>query len=567
MVGVPSVAAVAFVASVPPQEPSFAGNLPEIHGDNRWELIVNNEITLNELAEFLRTTDVGIHLDLVDGVDHGVVPFGAANVEVFGDGSVTLRSTDRVINGVPGSLPTVVGTYALHELQDAINAEDLEFSIDKDALTVTVKYSHIDEAMEILDLFPESGKIHAVFIAGTEADVLLEDPGFTRPFRGDSNTGEQTILVQTLKGNEIETLFDNFDAAVSAIPDIPEGDTSWSDANTMIVDLGRRIVEARDDMHWLAVQLRITLTHAAGVFSNRNINWWIRARDFRLLTENVFVADEIPDGFNRAIQATGRADIDTESSHTRMIALTRFTVGENDGLKLGFAGHPSNARPISDIRVRAELHPDISELRLSARAESGAGVGPISMVAFWGEGQTEEVGGAIVRELTSLSRYRWEFDQGEPNDIIFGTDPGVRAVNASFAANADLLGAEVLGDRRVLQFPSGRYLIDAFQVTRANVDDDLRAAAYRVMTGDDDHLVEEASGYNSNTSADPLGVVGGTGNLGQTIRFPVFTFAVPDGETGQLTFITGGLEIEPDRTLASGIEKDSAFRVFVTKVA
>ena len=275
------------------------------------------------------------------------------------------------LNGVPGSLPTVVGTYALHELQDAINSEDLEFSIDKENKLVSVKYAYVDEAMEILDLFPAGGKIRAVLIAGTETDALLEDPGFTRPFRGDSNAGDQTTLIQTIEGNEIETLFNNFMDAASVIPDIPEGDTSWADADTMIVDLGRRIVEA-DDMHWLAVQLRFTLSHSATISSNRNINWWVRARDFRLLVENEFVGDQVPDGFNRAVQATGRDDIATESSHTRMIALTRFTVGENDGLKMGFAGHPSNARPISDIRVRAELHPDISELRFSTKATSGA---------------------------------------------------------------------------------------------------------------------------------------------------------------------------------------------------
>ena len=534
---------------------------------------------------------------------------------------------------------------------------------------------------------------------------------------------------------------------MSEIPDIPEGDTSWADDRTIIVDLGRVFTEDID-VHWLSVQASFVVNHTAAIVSERRVNWWIRAKDFRLLELNTYLQDQIPDGFNHAIQQAGGDNQNTEARHTRMISLTRFTVGENDGLKIGFAGHPSDIKLISDIRIRAELHPDISELRLSAKETSGAaggtylnprsgiqkyeakdenrvvnedgslvrvvkghpdahgkvvekedlndtrfrgffsrvadvvapqddefvyalapnlagggfekysvsspvgfrpgydpfavgepwhrapvadtvdyvgaltyrghtlneasmkvaagaageafvllqdqkvvfvdeytppddgrthfvgeplvagvgGGGPESMVAFWGSGQTEEVGGAILRELTSLSRYRWEFGQAAPNDIIFGTDPGVVAVTAANASDADLLGTEVLGDLRVLQFPPGRYLIDAFQITRANVDANLRAAAYQVMTGDDDHLVEDASGYNTNASADPLGVVGGTGNLGQTIHFPVFTFAVPNGETGQLTFITGGLNILIN-SAENILQKDSAFRVFVTKVA
>ena len=196
--------------------------------------------------------------------------------------------------------------------------------------------------------------------------------------------------------------------------------------------------------------------------------------------------------------------------------------------------------------------------------------GPVSMVAFWGEGQNEEVGGAILREITSGSNYRWEFDQGEPNDLIFGPDPGVRAVNASFAANADLLGIgvnkEVLADRRVLQFPPGRYLVDAFMSTRQSTDSSLIGAAYEILPGVDDHLVQVGSGYSSSGTNDALNLANGTGNIGQVIDIPVFTFTVPDGETGQLTFITTGLQ-----TGAAGEtnahQRDSAFRVFVTKVA
>ena len=94
-----------------------------------------------------------------------------------------------------------------------------------------------------------------------------------------------------------------------------------------------------------------------------------------------------------------------------------------------------------------------------------------------------------------------------------------------------------------------------------SADSDFRGVAYRVMSGNDDHLVQYGSG-RSNATADPLGRAGGVGNQGQAIAFPVFTLTVADGETGQLTFISAGFI-----TGAPNTEVDSAFRVFVTKVA
>ena len=182
-----------------------------------------------------------------------------------------------------------------------------------------------------------------------------------------------------------------------------------------------------------------------------------------------------------------------------------------------------------------------------------------AMVAFWGAGQVEELGGAIDRVLTGTgTNYRWEFDQEEPNEIIYGPDPGVRTVTAADAGDADLLAGEALADHEVLEFPPGKYLVDAFQGTRGSADADLRGTAYRVMSGNDDHLVQYGSG-RSNASNDPLGRRGGAGHLGQVIAFPVFTFTVADGETGQLTFITAGFN-------TGTVEVDSTFRVFVTKI-
>ena len=184
-----------------------------------------------------------------------------------------------------------------------------------------------------------------------------------------------------------------------------------------------------------------------------------------------------------------------------------------------------------------------------------------AMVAFWGSGQVEELGAAIRRQLSGGDNYRWEFDQAEPNELIFGPDPGVRAVTAANAGDADLLTGETLADYEVLQFPPGRYLVDAFQSTRETADSDFRGVVYRVMSGDDDHLVQYGSG-RSNATADPLGHAGGTGSQGMAIAFPVFTLTVADGETGQLTFISSGFSV-----VANDTGRDSAFRVFVTKVA
>ena len=185
-----------------------------------------------------------------------------------------------------------------------------------------------------------------------------------------------------------------------------------------------------------------------------------------------------------------------------------------------------------------------------------------AMVAFWGAGQVEELGGALDRVLSGTGdSYRWEFDQEEPNEIIFGPDPGIRAVTAADAGDSDLLAGEVLADYEVLEFPPGKYLVDAYQNTRVSSDADLRGVAYRVMSGNDDHLVQYGSG-RSNASADPLGRAGGTGSQGQSIDLPVFTLTVAAGETGQLTFISAGFPVGAQDT-----RRDSAFRVFVTKVA
>ena len=179
---VDAVAGVDAIPSVPPEDPTFSGNLPETNDVARWELLVNDELTLDELAEFLETAEVGIHTDFVDGDDHGVVEFGAANVAVVGDGSVTLRSSGHSLNGVPGSLPAAVGDTALHELDDAVNATPPEVAIDDDTKIVEVSYDASDDASDIRDLF--KGKVVAVLVGDTEDDARLEAPSFSRPFRG-----------------------------------------------------------------------------------------------------------------------------------------------------------------------------------------------------------------------------------------------------------------------------------------------------------------------------------------------------------------------------------------------
>ena len=194
---VEAVVGVPAVPSVPPEDPSFSGNLPETNDVNRWELTVNNEITLDQLAEFLLTAMVGVHTDFVDGVDHGVVPFGAVNVGVFGDGSVMLRSADHAVNGQLGSLAPVVGNFAGHALEDAINADPPEVTEDIDSKTITVSYSVTDDAADILALF--KGVTSAALIQGTEDGAVLEAPSFCRPFRGSGGGDGIGSPAQTTK--------------------------------------------------------------------------------------------------------------------------------------------------------------------------------------------------------------------------------------------------------------------------------------------------------------------------------------------------------------------------------
>ena len=188
--GVAGVDAVPAVVGVEPQALSFLDNL-SFQGDaivnDRWELTVNNEATLDEIAEFLRTAVVGVHSSLVDFSAQGTVAFGTANVEVIGDGSLTLRSSSHSINGQNGSLPSVVGAFALHELQDAVNPVPAEVTLDDANKIITVSYDVSDTAVDVRDLF--EGIAEAVLIADTEDDAELEAPPFERAFRGVGGAG------------------------------------------------------------------------------------------------------------------------------------------------------------------------------------------------------------------------------------------------------------------------------------------------------------------------------------------------------------------------------------------
>ena len=203
---------------------------------------------------------------------------------------------------------------------------------------------------------------------------------------GGGGGGAGGEVSASLSGAGRNVLFDNFDDTTSAIPNKTTGDTAWTAGKSVTIDLGRALGPA-DNGHWLGVQLKFTVIHSDTLSTFRNVEWWVRARDFRLLVVNALTGgDNIPDQFVSALQQSGQTNRSTESAHSRMMALSRGrNAAGNDTLRLGFAGHPANIRPIQNIRCRAALYPDASQITVRVSNASANALAPLSGVQEFDE--------------------------------------------------------------------------------------------------------------------------------------------------------------------------------------
>ena len=167
--------------------------------------------------------------------------------------------------------------------------------------------------------------------------------------------------------------------------------------------------------------------------------------------------------------------------------------------------------------------------------------GDHAVMIFHGEGQSGiTIGDSVVHAQTgSLPNYRYKFNQELPDQVLVGVNPGIRAVLASEASNANLLAGETLDDYRVIEFPVGKYRIDFHAAHESFGDGDLRCFMYQIMSGTDDLHISSAVGYATRVN-DPLGSVVDTDETYQSVQFE--TLLVFD-KTSQITFITAGFNV------------------------
>ena len=134
-------------------------------------------------------------------------------------------------------------------------------------------------------------------------------------------------------------------------------------------------------------------------------------------------------------------------------------------------------------------------------------VGPVAMVAFWGDTHTSANDRQKQSGITSFQysgnlgdeyAFRVGFNGPEPDEIIYGEDFGVRTVVAADAPNADLMvgtpsggveTTETLDDYRVFNFPAGKYLVSLYKEIGADNQDDVGLKAYDIQDGRDDLLI------------------------------------------------------------------------------
>ena len=117
---------------------------------------------------------------------------------------------------------------------------------------------------------------------------------------------------------------------------------------------------------------------------------------------------------------------------------------------------------------------------------------------------------------------RYRFAQAEPNEILVGPDPGIRALAAADAGDTDLIplsgaGTETLPDYAVIRIPQGPLVNMRFYARhKALSDSTLAMYIYQVQVGDDvirqPRTVPVMRGVR-----DPLGIISESDALGTTV--------------------------------------------------
>ena len=152
----------------------------------------------------------------------------------------------------------------------------------------------------------------------------------------------------------------------------------------------------------------------------------------------------------------------------------------------------------------------------AADAEQTVQLSLANIVQWWGPAQTEALPAgetdrsALVVVTPDGNALRYRSGQAVPSKVVVGTDPGIRALTAADAADADLLpldagGNEVLPDFAVFSIPVG-LVVRARVVGQHDASSDISLAVfiYQVMSGDDDVLRSRGVGY-TNATAEPFG--------------------------------------------------------------
>ena len=189
-------------------------------------------------------------------------------------------------------------------------------------------------------------------------------------------------------------------------------------------------------------------------------------------------------------------------------------------------------------------------------------IGPVAMVAFWGDTHTSardrtKQSGVTRFQYGDEYAIRVGFNGPEPDEIIYGDDFGVRAVDAADAPDVDLMvgtptsgveTTEVLDDHRVINFPAGKYLVSLYKEVRSSVGRDEVLLAYEVQSGTDDLLVGGRLAYTVDSDRPPGFAV--QNRPGTPIYLEVIVITEVDQ---QLTFLWAGGSITAFNNLATAL--------------
>ena len=176
--------------------------------------------------------------------------------------------------------------------------------------------------------------------------------------------------------------------------------------------------------------------------------------------------------------------------------------------------------------------------------------GHLGLLCWFAPGNAEalpagEVNRSPLTILANSARHlRYRTAQAAPNEVLTGQDPGIRALTAAQAAEADLLTGEALPDYAVFEVPMGvvcRAVLHAQHDAASDVS--LQAFIYEVLASTDDVRRTPPYPYAAGI-AEPLGIISST----QTPRMggsPGITINAK-AAARRFTWIASGFQGGPD---------------------